>query len=61
MRFVATLASKVLVFNLLYDPDSIKTGTKGRIDVVVFGWSGMLIGVVLDDLEAPISVDSTSI
>jgi hypothetical protein len=48
----------VEISNLLQEPDSIKTGTKGR-DVVVVGTEGILTGVERA-LVAPTSIDSTS-
>lgn len=50
----------IKTFNLLHDPDSIKTGTNGR-DVVVVDdvMGGILTGVDLTR-EAPTSIDSAS-
>lgn len=43
---------------LLQDPDSIKTGTKGRVVVEVLEIEGILTGV--ERALAPTSIDSTS-
>lgn len=46
------------VWNLLHDPDSIKTGTKGRDEILEM--DGILTGVDLAR-AAPTSIDSASI
>lgn len=45
--------------HLLHEPDSIKTGTKGRELADEFGIVGILTGV--DLARAPTSIDSISI
>lgn len=47
--------------NLLHEPDSIKTGTNGRVAADVCGCKGWIfMGVDRAAREAPISTDSTS-
>ena len=49
----------LFIEHLLHEPDSIKTGTKGRELAEEFGIVGILTGV--DLARAPTSIDSISI